>query len=147
MEESGDSGARRPAYWLIAKRENGREAEVLTVGVGAEEALAVFSFEEEARLFLLFEDPGAGWRVKETAAGEMTHALFGPRARARRVVLDPLPAVLGQEANLLVSLESEEFARRLYAGQGAGSSGRPHRRCPGGTPSARGARGGRGSSP
>lgn len=133
------SGSRPTAYWLIAKREIGW-AEVLTIEVGGEETLAVFSFEEEARLFLLFEGLGANWRVRKTAAG-MVRTLLGPRARARRVVLDPLPEILDEETNLLVSLGREEFARRLYAERSAGSSGR---RCLGGAAFAREARGRRG---
>jgi len=40
------------AYWLIENQEAGG-TEVLTVGLeGGKEALPVFSFEEEARLFL-----------------------------------------------------------------------------------------------
>ncbi|MDP9456803.1 MAG: hypothetical protein M3Q60_13740 [Actinomycetota bacterium] len=97
-------------YWLIARR-GVVWTEVLTVEVGGEKALPVFSFEEEAGLFLLFGDAGPGWRVRKTAAEEVVHVLFGPRAGTRRVVLDPLPAVLGEDANLLASLGRDEFVR------------------------------------
>ena len=55
-----------------------------------EKALPVFSFEEEARMFL---ELGAldGWRVREPAVGKLTSVLFGPCAGVRRVALDPLP--------------------------------------------------------
>lgn len=108
------------AYWLIARRAV-VWTDVFTVEVGGEEALAVFSFEEEAGLFLLFEDAGPGWRVRKTAAEEVIHVLFG--AGARRVVLDPLPAVLGDEANLLASLGRDEFARFVRVGRGTGAPG------------------------
>lgn len=124
MEERETPGARPTSYWLIAKR-GVVWTEVLTMRVGGEKALAVFGFEEEAGLFLLFEDAGPGWRVRKTAAEEVVHVLFGPRAGARRVVLDPLPAALGDEANLLASLGREEFARVLGVGRGAGSAGPP----------------------
>jgi len=139
------SGAQPTSYWLIAKRDEICLTEALTVEAGGEEAVTVFSFEEEARLFLLFEAPGAGWRVRETAPGEMIRALFGPRASwVPKVVLDPLPEVLGAETNPLLSLEREEFARRLYAGGGHGRGGAVRRGCRGcGNPrTLRGDRGG-----
>ena len=128
MEASGASGARPPVYWLISKRGHGR-TEVLTVDVGGEDALPVFSFEEEARLFWLYEGLGMDWRVEKTTAGGTRRALFGPLSGVNRVVLDPLPASFGKATNLLVSLRREEFAGRLYAWGGAGSPKRPRRRC------------------
>ena len=122
MEERETPGERPASYWLIAKR-GIVWTEVLTVEVGGEGALAVFSFEEEASLFLLFEGTRPGWRVRKTTAREVVHVLFGSKAGARMVVLDPLPTVLGDEANLLVSLRRDEFARGLGAGRGAGATG------------------------
>ena len=118
---------RLPAYWLISKGEGGR-TEVLTINVGGEEALPVFSFEEEARLFWIFEDLGTDWKVWEPTVGEIRHALSGLRASA--VVLDPLPAILGEETNLLVRLGRERFARTLEGtGPDAKAAGRTQRRC------------------
>lgn len=108
MEET-KSETRPSEYWLIARRVLGR-TEVLTLKVGAEEALPVFGFEEEAALFLYFEDLGAGWRVEKAAAGKIRRVLFGPRSRTSNVILDPLPTFLGGAANLLMGLEPEEFA-------------------------------------
>lgn len=129
MEKRETPCTRLPAYWLISKRKNGR-TELLTISVGGEEALPVFSFEEEARLFWLFEDLGADWKVWEPTVEEMRNALFGPRARASAVVLDPLPAILGEETNLLVTLERERFAQTLGSTEpDAKPTGRTHRRC------------------
>ncbi len=107
--------ASRRAYWLIARNSVGLP-EALAVRIGGEEAVAVFGFEDEAEMFHLFEGLGAGWRVTEAAAGEVSRVLSGPRARARQVVLDPLPAVLGGEMNPLLRLDREEFARCLLPG-------------------------------
>ena len=104
-----------PTYWLIARNSTGR-SEVLTAWIGGEEALLVFSFEDEARLFFHFEGLDTGWRVRETAIEEMVRVLFEPQARTRRVALDPLPVVLGGDINPLVGLEREEFARCLLHG-------------------------------
>ncbi len=124
MEQRETPGARPTSYWLIAKR-GVVWTEVLTMRVGGEKALAVFSFEEEAGLFLLFEDAGPGWWVRKTTTEEVVHVLFGSRAAARRVVLDPLPAVLGDETNLLASLGRE----RVRAGLGRRARGRRDPRC------------------
>jgi hypothetical protein len=94
-------------FWLIAKYQTGGMEVLRTILASGEEALPVFSFEDEARMFL---ELGAsdGWRVRETAAGELTSVLFGPCADVLRVALDPLPspdaALVG-----LVSMEREAF--------------------------------------
>jgi hypothetical protein len=89
-------------FWLIAKYQTGGMEVLRTILASGEEALPVFSFEDEARMFL---ELGAsdGWRVRETAAGELTSVLFGPCAGVRRVALDPLP---GPDAAALVDLVS-----------------------------------------
>ena len=105
---------RRPAtYWLIVKRGAGKEEGlILNSGNGAG-ALAVFSFEEEASMFLSLGSPGAGWRLKETTAEELTGILSGPCAGARFVALDPLPELVGRGMIGLVNLRRERFVRRL----------------------------------
>lgn len=100
---------RRAAFWLIVKQEAGL-VDVLVVEIGdGEEALPLFSFEEEARLFLLLENLEASWRVRETTVGEVIFVLFGPCARVWRVVLAPLPRVVGREVNAHLSVERERF--------------------------------------
>jgi hypothetical protein len=87
--------------------------EVLRINLASgEEALPVFSFEDEARMFL---ELGAsdGWRVRETAAGELTSVLFGPCAGVRRVALDPLPGPDAAALVGLVSMEREAFMKSL----------------------------------
>lgn len=118
LQQRGKSGAGPSSYWLISKRER-NQTEVLTLDVGGEEAVPVFSFEEEAQLFWLFEALDTEWHIRETTLDETRHLLLVLRTRANTVVLDPLPAVLGRETNLLVSLGREEFTRRLYAGRDA----------------------------
>jgi hypothetical protein len=86
---------------------------VLTTGLpSGEEALPVFSFEDEAKMFLEF---GAfdGWRVGETTAGELTSILFGPCVGVPRVTLDPLPDPDAAALAGLVSTEREAFVESL----------------------------------
>ena len=99
-------------FWLIVNYQFGR-MEVLRINLASgEEALPVFSFEDEARMFL---ELGAsdGWRVRETAAGELTSVLFGPCAGVRRVALDPLPGPDAAALVGLVSMEREAFMESL----------------------------------
>ena len=104
-------------FWLIVRRENSR-TEVLTIdpdGDGGKETLPVFSFEEEAKMFLRFEMSGnPSWRVRESTVGELALVLLGPYASVKKVALDPLPVEVGGEAMMsLVSLERERFLLSL----------------------------------
>jgi hypothetical protein len=104
-------------FWLIVRHRTGG-MEVLRIALArGEEVLPVFSFEDEARMFL---ELGAldGWRVRVTTAGELTSVLFGPCAGVRRVALDPLP---GQDAAALVgplSMERGVFIESLLEKRG-----------------------------
>lgn len=64
-------------------------------------------------MFLSLGSPGAGWRVKETTAGELTGILLGPCAGIRFVALDPLPELVGRGMIGLVNLRRERFVKRL----------------------------------
>lgn len=99
-------------YWLIVRQDVGR-MKVLTIDLpSGEEALPVFSFEDEAKMFLEF---GAFdcWRVGETTAGELTSILFGPCVGVPRVALDPLPGPDAAALAGLVSTEREAFVESL----------------------------------
>jgi hypothetical protein len=98
------------AYWLVARNENGR-LEVLTTGLaGGEEALPVFSHEEEAEMFLRLGRVGLdGWQARESTAGELISVLYGPCKGVKRVVLDPLPEMVAERTVGLVSLSRERI--------------------------------------
>lgn len=78
-------------FWLIAEYRTGRLEVLRTSLASGEEALPVFSFEEEARMFLEFGALEGGWRVRVTTVGELISILSGPCAGVSRVSLDPLP--------------------------------------------------------
>lgn len=107
----------RSTYWLIARDRNGR-VEVLTIECGGEQALPVFSFEEEAELFLGLGGVGHGWWVRESGAGEIVSVLYGPCAGVRSVALDPLPEMVAEEAVGLVSLSRKRFVEHLVGSGG-----------------------------
>ena len=106
------SGFERRSLWLISEHKNGR-MEVLTIETGGEEALPLFTLEEEAETFLRLQAPAReGLRARETTRGELASVLYGPCARVKRVLLDPLPPQVGGETmTRLVSLGWEEFVR------------------------------------
>src|SRR3954468_3076028 len=82
-------------FWLIARHRTG-EIEVLTTNLArGGEALPVFSFEDEANVFLRLGALGDDWRARETGGGELVSVLCGPCAGVDRVVLDPIYARAG----------------------------------------------------
>lgn len=109
----GAPRARRSAYWLIA-RDGPKCLEVLTIeDHRGGKSLPVFSFEDEARLYLRLEEPGPGWRAEEVTREELFSVLVGPCAGVGQVALDPLPGVFGREAAYLLSLGRMDFMRTL----------------------------------
>jgi hypothetical protein len=93
--------------------------EVLTMNSGvAGETLPVFSFEEEAELFLRLEVPGTSWRVRESTAGELISILYGSCASVEKVALDPPPEIAGKAVLDLVSLSRKDFLRTLMDKEG-----------------------------
>lgn len=103
--------SRRPAiFWVVVKKETGQEEDVLTLDLGdEEEALPVFCFEEEARMFLSFGVLGDGWRLRKTTAGELKEKLLGPWSDVEFVALDPMPELVLQRMVGLVSVRREQF--------------------------------------
>ena len=104
-------------YWLIENPEAGR-TEKLTVRIDPRrEALPVFSFPEEAEMFLkLFGLEERGWRVVESAAGELVSRLAGyRRAGIDLVALDPLPEMMGPALGTTISLVT--LSLRGFAGR------------------------------
>src|SRR5919106_5352369 len=109
-------------YWVIAKvaKDGLGQLELLTLDLeGTGEALPVFSFEEEAEMFLWLQSTEEGQEVRETTPGQLVSILYGPCADVGRVMLDPLPEIgarmqislLGMDRNVFV--ESVMGARRL----------------------------------
>ena len=102
---------RRPvlSYWLITKNQNGGMKVFTTLLAGGGEALPVFSYEQEAELFLGSLEAGSGWRVRESTAGELISVLCGPCVGANEVALDPLPEMVAEGTLGLVNLSRKRF--------------------------------------
>ena len=121
MRASND--ACRP-HWLIAKHGvSGTDVPTIHTEDGAE-ALAVFTFEEEARVVLgsRFGASREGWEARRTWPGELASVLFGPCSTAKRVVLDPTPEAV-QEGKLagLRAVGRDRFLEMLL-GEGPGGT-------------------------
>lgn len=120
----GKRPAHRRAFWLLARDEGGG-LEVLAAELfGGGKAMPVFSFAEEAALFSeLGGAPGAGWRARETEAGELASILLGPCRGVGRVTLDPLPGIGVGPVNRLASVGRERFVRFLLEGEAGARTG------------------------
>ena len=111
-------------HWLIAKHGvSGMEVLTIRLGGGAEEALAVFTLEDEARAFLdsRFGASGEGWEARQTWPGELASVLCGPCSAANRVALDPPPEAVeeGKSAGLR-AIDRDNFLGMLLGEGPAG---------------------------
>ena len=99
-------------YWVIAKDAKDRfgQLDLLTVDLdGTGEALPVFSFEEEAEMFLWLQTTEGGWEVRETTPGQLVSILYGPCADVGRVMLDPLPEIGAHMQISLLGMDRNDF--------------------------------------
>ncbi len=102
------TAVRRSTYWLLAKRRRGG-LEVLTTSLAdGRRVLPVFSFEEEAALFLCLGVEGS-WQVRRTGAGELVSLLYGLCRAVELVALDPMSDVETDVMSNLVSLKRRRF--------------------------------------
>lgn len=85
----------------------------LTSSGGSVKTLPIFSFKEEAELFLQFEVLATSWRVRRTTPGELILLLYGPCAGVERVALDPSAEIVAGEMAALVSLDRKDFVQAL----------------------------------
>jgi hypothetical protein len=120
MRASKEAG--RP-HWLIAKH-GVSGMDVLTIHPGdGVEALAVFTFEEQARAFLdaRFGASEEGWEARQTWPGELASVLCGPCSAANRVALDPPPEAVeeGKSAGLR-AIDRDNFLGMLLGEGPAG---------------------------
>jgi hypothetical protein len=92
------------------------------VWAGAARVLPVFSFEEEAEMFLRLGGYDGAWRARESSAGELVSVLCGPCKDVKDVALDPLDEMLKDGTVGLVSVERKSFLGQIFAREGLGVS-------------------------
>ena len=94
--------------WLITEQRCSR-LEIFTIGSNV---LPVFSFREEAEMFLRLGRVAEGWRVRETTCGELVSVLYGPCRGVAHISLDQVPGMVE-----LVSLSRKAFVEALLEGE------------------------------
>jgi hypothetical protein len=101
--------------WMVARDGEGR-LEPLCVRAGLSKVLPVFSFEEEAEMFLHLGGYGdSEWRARESSAGELVSVLCGPCVDVEGVALDPLPEMLEDGTLGLVWVGRKRFLGQILA--------------------------------
>jgi hypothetical protein len=121
-------------YWVIAKdakdaKDGFGQLELLTVDLdGAGEALPVFSFEEEAEMFLWLQTTEEGHEVRETTPGQLVSILYGPCAHVRRVMLDPLPEIGASMLISLLGMDRNDFVESVMGARSLEKPYKPSRR-------------------
>ena len=132
--ETADGVSRRAGtqrYWVIAKDANDGfgQLEVLTVDLeGTGEALPVFSFEEEAEMFLWLQRTEEGQEIRETTPGQLVSILYGPCADVGRVMLDPLPEIGLSMQISLFGMDRHDFVESVMGARSLDTPYKPSRR-------------------
>jgi hypothetical protein len=130
-ERGADRGAGTQRYWVIAKDAKDRvgQLDLLTVDLdGAGEALPVFSFEEEAEMFLWLQTIEDGREVRETTPGQLVSILYGPCADVGRVMLDPLPEIGARMQIRLLGMDRHDFVESVMGARSLETPYKPSRR-------------------
>jgi hypothetical protein len=116
-ERRTDATTRFETFWLIVRGHvgaGGGPPEILTLeaGGGVEgdgKILPVFSFEEEALLFLCLCGFSGGWRASKSEITDLALVLSDACPEVRSVALDPIPEIGTYGLDDLVSLSREAF--------------------------------------
>lgn len=119
--------AGRQRYWVIARdaKDGFGQPDLLTVDLdGTGETLPVFSFQEEAEMFLWLQTTEDGREVRETTPGQLVSILYGPCADVGRVMLDPLPEIGARVQISLLGMDRNDFVK---SAMGARSFDRPYK--------------------
>jgi hypothetical protein len=115
-------------YWVIAKDGFGKP-DPLTVDLdGAGEALPIFSFEEEAEMFLWLQTTEDGREVREITPGQLVSILYGPCTDVERVMLDPLPEIGARVQISLLGMDRHDFVESVMGARSLETPYKPSRR-------------------
>ena len=117
-------GFNRKPYWLLVKSLD-KEMKVLSTGLpGGGRALPVFSFEEEAEMFLCLQGSRDGWQVRETGPGELLSMFYTVLKDVGWVTLDPIPENSCLNTSGLLSVSRTDFMARLLGANVGGKAAR-----------------------
>jgi hypothetical protein len=118
-------------YWEIAKdaKDGFGQPELLTVDLdGTGQALPIFSFEEEAEMFLWLQTTEDEREVRETTPEQLVSILYGPCANVGRVMLDPLPEIGARMQNSLLGMDRNDFVESVMGARSLDTPYKPSSR-------------------
>ena len=107
----------RAPRWLIANLTDGK-MEVFTLDSGGDRVLPVFSFRDEAEMYVRLQLGTPGWEPRVSSPGEIVSVLYGPLSDVARVALDPLPEVCDKTLLDLLCVRRDAFVRSLLGEEG-----------------------------
>lgn len=107
-------------HWLITKQATSAMGVFTTHLWGDGKALVIFSFEEEAEMFLHLQLAASkdGWTVRRTSVGELVSVLYGACSDTTMVVVDPLPEIGKEELARTLSVHRNDFLSYLLGEEG-----------------------------
>jgi hypothetical protein len=111
----------RAPRWLIADRTDGK-IDVFTLDTDGDRVLPIFSFLDEAEMYVRLQLGTPGWEPRVSSPGEIVSVLYGPLSDVTRVALDPLPEVCDKTVLDLVCVRREAFVRSLVGERGGAAS-------------------------
>jgi hypothetical protein len=121
-------------YWVIAKdaknaKDGFGQPDLLRVDLdGAGEALPIFSFEEEAEMFIWLQTTEDGREVRGITPGQLVSILYGPCADVGRVMLDPLPEIGARMQISLLGMDRHDFVESVMGARSLDTPYKPSRR-------------------
>ena len=107
----------RAQRWLIADLTDGK-MEVFTLDGGGDRVLPVFSFRDEAEMYVRLQLGTPGWEPRGFSADEIASMLYRSLSDVARVALDPLPEVCDKTFLDLLCVRRDAFVRSLLGGEG-----------------------------
>ena len=104
---------KRTVYWLIV-RDTANGIETLTTGLSnSGRMLPVFSFEEEAEMYLCLRGSRDEWRIKRISPEELRSLFDTTLGNIASVTLNPIPENSFLDTSGLLSITRQDFLVRL----------------------------------
>jgi len=107
----------RAQRWLIANLKDGK-MDALTLDGGGDRVLPVFSFRDEAEMYVRLQLGTPGWEPRGFSADEIASMLYRSLSDVARVALDPLPEVCDKTLLDLLCVRRDAFVRSILGGEG-----------------------------
>jgi hypothetical protein len=111
------NGAAGRARWLIVSLTDGK-TDVLTLDGGGDRVLPVFSFRDEADMYVHLQLGTPGWGPRVFSADEIVSMLLSSLSEVTRVALDPLPEACDKTLLDLLCVRRDAFVRALLGEEG-----------------------------